>query len=98
LDGFTAVGDGGSEAVAEKGFVEGFDEAGEEAERNLRGGTEVGGADRQASRIENGNGVAGLGVFGTVNVGGINPDMTGGETIRSPALNPEGRTLHVLPF
>ena len=92
------MGDGGGEAGAEEGFVERFDQIGEQAEGDLRGCAEVGGAQGQAAWVKDGDSIAGLGVFGTVDIGGVNPDVTGGETIRGAALDAERRAMHVLLF
>lgn len=98
LDGFAAMSDCGGEAGPEEGFVEGFDLTGKMAERDLRGSAEMRGAEGQAAGVKDGDGIAGAGVFGAVDVGGVNPDVAGGETISGPALNPERRALHVLLF
>ena len=98
LNGAAAVGDGGLEAGAEEGFVEGFDLGGKEAEGDLGGGGEVGGAEGETAGVENGDGVAGAGVVGTVDVGGVDPDVAGSEAIGGTFLNAEGRAvLHFLP-
>jgi hypothetical protein len=98
LDGAAAVGDGGLETGAEEGFVEGFDLGGEEAESDLGRGGEVGGAEGETTGVEDGDGVAGAGVVGTVDVGGVDPDVADGETIGGAFLNAERRAvLHYLP-
>jgi hypothetical protein len=98
LDGAAAVGDGGLEAGAEEGFVEGFDLGGEEAESDLGRRGEVGGAEGETAGVEDGDGVAGAGVVGTVDVGGVDPDVTGGDAIGGTLLDAEGRAvLHFLP-
>ena len=92
------MGDSRGKARTEEGFVEGFDLIGKKAEGYLRGSAEVSRAKRQAARVEDSDGVAGPGVFGTVDIGGVNPDVTGGETIRGAALDAERRAMHVLLF
>jgi hypothetical protein len=96
LNGFAAVGDGGGQARAKEGFVERFDLVREETESDLGGGAEMGGTEGDTAVIEDGDGVPGAGIFGAVHVGGVNPDMTGGEPLGGAALNTERRTLHVL--
>ena len=92
------MGDGGGDTGAEECFVEGFNLIGEQAEGDLRGCAEVGGAEGQAALVEDGDSVAGLGIFGPVDIGGVNPNVTRGETIRSAALDAERRAMHVLLF
>lgn len=98
MDSLAAIGDGGGDTGAEKEFVEGFNQVGKQAEGYLRGSAEVGGANGQAARVENGDGITGLRVFGTVDVGGVNPDVPGGETIRGAALDAERRAMHHILF
>jgi len=98
LDGAAAVGDGGLESGTEEGFVEGFDLGGEEAEGDLGRGGEVGGTEGETTVVEDGDGVAGAGVVGTVDIGGVDPDVAGGEAIGGAFLDAEGRAvLHFLP-
>ena len=86
------------EAGAEEGFVERFDLGGEEAEGDLGGRREVSGAEGETAGVEDGDSVAGAGVVGTVDVGGVDPDVAGGEAIGGTFLNAEGRAvLHYLP-
>ena len=93
---FFAMGDGGGKAAAEKSLVERFDLPREQPQGNLGGCAEMRGTKGQSARIKYGDGVAGLRVFRAVDIGGVNPDVTGGETISRTALDSKGRTLHVL--
>ena len=90
------MGDSSREPGAEECFVDWFDLIGEKPEGNLGGGGEVGRAQRQAARVENCDGVTGTGVFRAINVGSVDPNVTGRQTVGGAALNSEGRTGHLL--
>lgn len=96
--GPSTVGDGGLEAGAEESLVERLHLMREKTKSDLGGSAKVRGSDRDATRIEDGDGIAGPGVIGPVDVGSVNPDMTGGETFGGTAFNTErGTLLHVPP-
>ena len=92
------MSDGGGKAGAKKGLIERFDLVGKKAEGDLRSGAKVSGSDGNAAMIEHRDRVAWTGVFGTVDVGSVNPDVASGKTFGGAALNTKGGTLlHVPP-